>query len=282
MIIAEDLPDRDNRVELSSTLTDAAGVPAPRLIYRLDDNTRRLMAWNVERAKESLDAAGAVHLEVVHHAANGHFMGTARMGVDPASSVVDPWCVTHDVPNLLVVDGSVFVTPGSANPTSTIAAVALRAAEHLVERWTSMPVPAHGRSVAFPVAVLPAPAVISARPPTNDERATVRAVADELIPAADGMPGAAEVGVADELLDRVLRARPDLAAPLRQALADLPGDVAGDRRFAPLRYVITAAYYLAEPVRDALGYRPEPATPVRALDYPEFLEEGLLDHLVHR
>ena len=52
------------------------------------------------------------------------------MGTDPATSVVNPDCLAHDVPNLLIPDGSVFVTAGSANPTTTIATVALRAADH--------------------------------------------------------------------------------------------------------------------------------------------------------
>lgn len=61
-----------------------------------------------------------------------HIMGTARMGDDPASSVVDWWGRAHDVANLYVVDGSVFVTSGGVNPTSTIMALALRTADRMV------------------------------------------------------------------------------------------------------------------------------------------------------
>ena len=75
-------------------------------------------------------------------------MGTARMGDDPATSVVDRGASAHDVPNLGVVDGSVFVTAGSANPTSTIAALALRTADHLVEHRRDIPVPAPPRQFA--------------------------------------------------------------------------------------------------------------------------------------
>ena len=60
-----------------------------------------------------------------------HLMGTARMGTDPSDSVVDPFCRSHDVPNLYVVDGSTFVTSGAVNPTATICALALRCAEHI-------------------------------------------------------------------------------------------------------------------------------------------------------
>ena len=69
----------------------------------------------------------------------GHLLGTARMGEDPATSVVDPWGRSHDVPNLFVVDGSVMVTGGGINPTSTIAAFALRAAEHLADTASALP-----------------------------------------------------------------------------------------------------------------------------------------------
>jgi choline dehydrogenase-like flavoprotein len=54
------------------------------------------------------------------------------MGTDPATSVVDPFGKCHDIPNLRIADGSIFVTSGSANPTSTIAALALRIARDLV------------------------------------------------------------------------------------------------------------------------------------------------------
>jgi choline dehydrogenase-like flavoprotein len=55
------------------------------------------------------------------------------MGDDPQRSVVDRWCRSHDVPNLYVVDGSVFVTAAAVNPTSTIQAIALRAADRMIE-----------------------------------------------------------------------------------------------------------------------------------------------------
>ena len=74
--------------------------------------------------------------------AGWHLLGTARMGTDPATSVVDPWGKTHDVDNLYVVDGSVFVTAGGVNPTNTICALALRFADRLVERRADQRVPA--------------------------------------------------------------------------------------------------------------------------------------------
>jgi choline dehydrogenase-like flavoprotein len=289
VIIADDVPELENRVHLSPDRTDHAGVPVPRVTYRLAENTDRLLRWNVARAKESLVEAGAWHVEEIRHGANGHFMGTTRMGTDPSTSVVDPWCVAHDVPNLLIVDGSVFVTAGSANPTSTIASIALRAAEHLVECVAEVPKPEH-RSLTPVSPVPPMPPAESpvdqpVEPLTPTERAALREVADILIPAGDGMPSAVAAGVADEFVDRVLAARPELAGPLRRALArcapDLDALIArDDAELAALRYVVAGAYYLAPDVRAAIDYRPDDVTPVRALDFPEYLEEGLLDHLL--
>ena len=148
------------------------------------------------------------------------------MGEDPDASVVDPWGMAHDVPNLGIIDGSVFVTVGGANPTSTIVSLALRAADHLLERRSSLPTPERTRTFAVAGATIPparprvAASVSAASTPlTDSERDILSLLADELIPAADDMPAASEVGVHAALADRVLGYRPDLAHPLRRALA---------------------------------------------------------------
>jgi choline dehydrogenase-like flavoprotein len=61
-----------------------------------------------------------------------HQCGTARMGHDPATSVVDPWCRAHDLENLRIVDASVLPTSGAANPSLTVAALALRVGRHIL------------------------------------------------------------------------------------------------------------------------------------------------------
>ena len=58
-------------------------------------------------------------------------MGTARMGTDPKTSVVNEWGRAHDVKNLFIIDGSIFVTAGGVNPTSTIQALALYVADSI-------------------------------------------------------------------------------------------------------------------------------------------------------
>ena len=65
-------------------------------------------------------------------------MGTARMGTDPERSVVNEWGRSHDVRNLFVIDGSVFVTSGAVNPTNTIQALALFIAEQVKQRLANL------------------------------------------------------------------------------------------------------------------------------------------------
>ncbi|MBH0239107.1 GMC family oxidoreductase [Methylobrevis albus] len=130
----EDLPEEINRVELSEVLTDADGLPAPKLVYRVSDDCRRMLAFNTERATQSFREAGAARVEATGLVPDlgWHVLGTARMGDDRETSVVDRWNMAHDVPNLMVADGSSFVTGSSVNPALTTAAIALRAAEKLI------------------------------------------------------------------------------------------------------------------------------------------------------
>jgi choline dehydrogenase-like flavoprotein len=133
-IIAEDLPDESNFVSLSSTLTDSWGMPAPALHYRVSENSQAILDFNLARAAESLGAAGARETMVAPliRESGWHILGTCVMGTDPARSVVDAFGRTHDVPNLFVADGSVWPTSSGTNPTATVAAMALRQAEHLL------------------------------------------------------------------------------------------------------------------------------------------------------
>lgn len=143
-LFAEDLPDETNVVSLSKTVTDSDGIPAPEIRYSMSDNSRIMLDFHIERASESLVEAGARSVEVdrLMRYSGWHLLGTARMGDDPKTSVLDRWNRAHDVPNLYVVDGSCFVTSTGVNPTSTIVALALRAAEHLIETRHQQRVPA--------------------------------------------------------------------------------------------------------------------------------------------
>lgn len=132
-IMTEDLPEEHNQVTLDPVLVDSAGIPAPKIHYDVSNNTARMLDHGVARASEVLQAAGAkeVLATSVRRNAGWHLLGTARMGNDPSNSVVDRWGRSHDVPNLLVIDGSIFTTSACINPTSTIEALALRTADWL-------------------------------------------------------------------------------------------------------------------------------------------------------
>ncbi len=143
-IIGEDLPDPDNRIVLSSGLTDSDGLPAPEIHYRMSDNTHRMLAFHTARAVEAMEAAGAIATEVTPliRDCGWHLMGTAVMGTDRETSVVDPFGHVHDVPNLYVMDGATFPTSSGMNPTATIMAVAARSVLNLIETRSDLS-PAH-------------------------------------------------------------------------------------------------------------------------------------------
>ena len=121
VVMSEDLPSVHNRVSV-----DADGriqVSWRRTNY---DRHEALLA----QAKRVLHRAGyrAVFEQRFDISMNSHMCGTAVAGTDPATSVLDPWCRSHDVRNLLVVDSSFFPSSGAQNPALTIAAQALRVA----------------------------------------------------------------------------------------------------------------------------------------------------------
>jgi choline dehydrogenase-like flavoprotein len=292
IMLCEDQPHEHNRVGLSATLTDSSGIPAPAITYEVDDNSARVMAWNAERAVASLLEAGAVFTEPLSTTNSSHLLGTARMGDDHRTSVVDRWGMTHDVPNLGVIDGSVFVTAGAVNPTSTICALALRAVEHLVERRGDVPVPEPARQFAVGTRVAPpstrarAVTVPQPRRLTIEERGRLARLADVMIPAADGMPAACDVGIADDLVDWVFAARPDLAEPVARALAAdfaaAPAALATLKRddrdaYHAIVFAVVAGYYHDPDVCSKLGYPGQLARTLTSHEFPEYVSEGLLD-----
>lgn len=133
-VICEDLPEETNRVDLHDNACDADGNAVPRLHYRISENSRAMMAFNLERAKESLAASGAYRTLSVDLMPDygWHPLGTCRMGTNVSNSVTDSLGAAHEVPGLFIVDGSLMVTGSCANPAATIAALALRTADHLI------------------------------------------------------------------------------------------------------------------------------------------------------
>jgi choline dehydrogenase-like flavoprotein len=130
-VLGEILPWPDNRVELDHR-KDQWGIPVAKVTFNLHDNDNRLIEFGKNKVEEVLWAAGAQ--EVTQEKRFAHLVGAARMGNDPASSVVDRYGRTHDVSNLFVCDGSVMPTQGSANPGLTIQALAARTADYLISQ----------------------------------------------------------------------------------------------------------------------------------------------------
>lgn len=139
-ICSEDLPEPHNRVSLDPVLKDGHGIPAPRIDYTIGENTSRMLDFAIERGRDILAAAGARDVRVTRPVVYGgwHLLGTARMGNDPARSVVNSWGRSHDVKNLFIVNGSIFVTAGGVNPTSTIQALALYIADSIKQRLATL------------------------------------------------------------------------------------------------------------------------------------------------
>ena len=299
-ITGDDLASEANRVVLSDRLQDSSGFAAPKVIYRVADNTKRMFEWQVERAKESFAAAGASKVEAMPLVPVGtHLYGTARMGDDPGSSVVDRWGIAHDIPNLAIVDGSVFVTTGGVNPTSSITALSLRTAEYLATHRSQIPRPEHSRTFAVSP---PGRAKVDRKPDAGGvtkaiadfgpaERGRLDILADTLIPPGHGLPAPSEVGIGQNLLDRVIAARPDLAAALHRALQHGRSDGAArlgeieendvEARNA-LELAVAGGYYMSAEVRALIGYPGDEPVPVRPDAYPPYIEEGLLDHVLKK
>ncbi len=286
-ILCEDLPEAHNCVTLTDEL-DATGMRCARVEYRLSENSRRMMAFMVERASESLLAAGARSVEASGFVANGHLMGTARMGTDPATSVVDPWGMCHDITNLGIIDGSVFVTSGSANPTSTISALASRFADRLIERRDEFfrrsdpGRPLAPNRVAHRTADTSSPVVVDV---AALERFAL--LADGLIPGTARMPAPSSIALSRHL-DTVLTLRGEQGEHLLRALSgDDDAEAAllrlerdDPRALRALRVCVAGAYYLDPSVRTALDWHPDEVTEVTLEGYPQWMVEGLVEHLL--
>jgi len=127
--LVEQPPDPQNRVTLGEE-RDIYGVPVPRIAFRIDDYTTAGLGAAELAHAEIFAALGATDVNHRPQAEGaGHIIGTARMGADAKTSVVDGDLRCHDHPNMFIVGSAVFPTSATANPTLTIAALALRAAE---------------------------------------------------------------------------------------------------------------------------------------------------------
>ena len=136
-MMGEVLPRYENHVRINSAVKDVYGIPVLHVSAAYTDNERNMHQDAQDSMADLFQAAGFQLLaKNPNHREPGqsvHELGTCRMGDNPRTSVLNRWSQSHDVPNLLVVDGSSFVTSGWQNPTLTLSAISMRAADHLAE-----------------------------------------------------------------------------------------------------------------------------------------------------
>ncbi len=151
-MVGEDLPQLANVVDLDPTIRDVYGLPVPRITHTSHPFEIAASHYFGPRlgaicaAAPGAIAAGWLPVGALAEATGGfgspyagpastaHILGTARMGRDAETSVVDRWGRMHELDNVYVADGSVFVSSGGFNPTLTIMALSLRMARHLAGR----------------------------------------------------------------------------------------------------------------------------------------------------
>ena len=129
----EVLPQERNRVTLNRNQNDQWGIPIPHIDCEFGPNEYKMIDSVMRDAREMVEAAGGT---VIHQSDRPgkfglgiHEMGTARMGRDPKTSVLNKWNQAHDVPNLFVTDGAAMTSSGCQNPSLTYMALSARAAD---------------------------------------------------------------------------------------------------------------------------------------------------------
>lgn len=143
----EMLPNPNNRVTLHATRTDQWGMPIAHIACTHGENERKMAQQILADGQAMVKAAGAMMIPMSNTPAGAgakpgepavpglgiHEMGTACMGKDPRSSVLNKYNQAHDVPNLFITDGAAMASSGCQNPSLTYMALSARAAHHAVE-----------------------------------------------------------------------------------------------------------------------------------------------------
>ncbi len=129
----------ENHVAIDPNVKDKWGVPVLQFNYQFGDNEKKMVQDMAATAREMFDAAGievtSVSREILTEGWSIHELGTARMGNDPKTSVLNQFQQSHDVKNLFVVDGSSHVNASCQNPTWTIMALCWRSCDYLAEEF---------------------------------------------------------------------------------------------------------------------------------------------------
>jgi choline dehydrogenase-like flavoprotein len=128
----------EHSVSIDPAVKDRWGIPVLRFDYRFSDNERKMCTDMEATAREMFEAAGIEVLsadsDMLTEGWSIHELGTARMGGDPKTSVLNQFQQSHDVKNLFVVDGSSHVSAACQNPTWTIMALAWRSCDYLADQ----------------------------------------------------------------------------------------------------------------------------------------------------
>jgi choline dehydrogenase-like flavoprotein len=134
----EVLPRYENYVEIDPNLKDRWGIPVLKFNYKFGPNEKAMAKDMADSAQEMFEEAGieivSLNREILTEGWSIHELGTSRMGNDPKTSVLNQFQQAHDVPNLLVVDGSSHVNASCQNPTWTIMALAWRSCDHIADK----------------------------------------------------------------------------------------------------------------------------------------------------
>jgi choline dehydrogenase-like flavoprotein len=133
----EETPNPENRVTLADR-KDEYGYPLARITHSIDDEATKLFNYQVALGKRIMQATRAKESWAAPNLAFAHMCGGTVMGKTPADSVTDSYGRTHDVGNLFIAGTGVFPTEGAVNPTFTLHAVTLRAADYMAAHWGSI------------------------------------------------------------------------------------------------------------------------------------------------
>jgi choline dehydrogenase-like flavoprotein len=136
-INGEDMPRSGNRITLNPDVKDAFDLPVAHLHVDEHDNDHAMRKHAQGQMSRMYEAIGAKRVILGPTPPATHNLCTARMSADPREGVTNAWGQAHDVKNLFISDGSALTTPGAANPTLTIVALALRQAEYISQQMTA-------------------------------------------------------------------------------------------------------------------------------------------------
>jgi len=135
-VFGENLPVPENAVVLSDK-KDPYGMPLAKVVHTYGPDDLACFDAAVDQGRAIFQAAGASEVwDAGRH--NAHMLGGTIMGRSPTASVTNSYGQTHDVPNLFISGSGLFPTCGAVNPTFTIYALALRAAEYVLAHWSSL------------------------------------------------------------------------------------------------------------------------------------------------